>query len=77
MQQTRLISFIEAVTNIVIGFFVSFSVYLWVIGPLYDIPVTPTDSLGVTLFFTVTSLARSYFVRRAFNYQRKSNDSTI
>ncbi len=70
-EQTQLGSFIEASTNIAIGFFISFAGYLWVIGPIYNIPVTPVDSLGVTIFFTVTSLARSYFVRRAFNYRRK------
>ena len=67
MSQSRLTSLVEASMNVGLGFFVSFAVYLWIIGPIFNIPVTPADSLAVTLFFTATSLVRAYLLRRVFN----------
>ena len=66
MQQSRLGSLIEALFNVLIGFGINFAANL-VILPLFGFNVTPTDALGIGVFFTVISIARSYVIRRWFN----------
>lgn len=66
MEQTRLISFIEALVNTVIGFFLSF--LIWPIASyIFDIPYTVSSHFGVVLIFTVASVGRGYVLRRFFN----------
>lgn len=66
MTQTRLQSFVEACINVAIGFVVSFAVQLATF-PLFGIHLTWGGNLAVISIFTVTSVARSYFIRRFFN----------
>lgn len=66
MNQTRLGSLIEAFIGTCIGFIVSFScwpVVLWI----FEMPYHGGQHVGITLFYTVISVARSYVVRRWFN----------
>lgn len=66
MQQTKLESLVEVCLNVAIGFFVSFS--LWpVVAWLHDLPFSVGQSFTITAIFTITSVARSYIVRRWFN----------
>ena len=66
MQQSRLGSLIEALFNVAIGFGINFTANL-VILPIFGFNVTPADALGIGVFFTAISIARSYVIRRWFN----------
>ena len=66
MMQTRLSSLIEAVINVVIGFVISLAITA-VVLPAYGHQVTWSENLQITLIFTITSILRTYFVRRYFN----------
>ncbi len=66
MNQSKLESFLETAVTIAIGFFVSMAVWQWIAAPLYDIEVTVSQNVGITLIFTISSFIRSYFVRRFF-----------
>lgn len=69
--QTRLMSFIEAITNIVVGYTVAIVTQLLVF-PLFGLAASLADNLLIGLIFTIVSLARSYALRRFFN-ARSSN----
>jgi len=63
--QTRLISAIEAIANILIGMGVALASQ-YAIFPLFDIQISHGAHLQITAYFTAISFARSYFVRRWF-----------
>ena len=64
--QSRLMSMIEAIVNVLVGFWVSVLAQMLVL-PLFDLQVSLSQSIGMGLIFTVVSLVRSYLLRRAFN----------
>lgn len=64
--QSRLMSDVETATNIVVGLVVSFMAQL-VIFDVYDISITVSQNVEITLFFTLVSIVRSYALRRVFN----------
>lgn len=66
--QTRLMSLIESVANIVVGYGVAVITQLLVF-PLFGLAASLADNLMIGLIFTIVSLARSYALRRAFNAQ--------
>lgn len=70
-EQTYWESLVEAKTNIAIGFVISWLVWVLIVGPLFNFPFKPTQSVGITMVFTVTSLARQFAVRRWFNKRAK------
>ena len=65
--QSRLMSAIEASTNVLIGYLVSVAANI-IILPLFGYDVTVADSFAIGLAFTAVSLVRSYVLRRAFNW---------
>lgn len=67
MSQSRLASLLEAKANVAFGYVVSVAAGQF-IYPLFDASITLTDNMGITLFFTVLSLARTYLTRRFFNW---------
>lgn len=64
--QTRMMSLVESVTNIFVGYAVAVITQLLVF-PLFGLAASLGDNLAIGLIFTVVSLARSYALRRAFN----------
>ena len=66
MSQSRRMSMIEAVTNVLVGYGVAVLAQL-AIFPLFGIAVSLADNLAIGAAFTVVSLVRSYAVRRMFN----------
>ena len=68
--QSRLASFIEALTNVGIGMVVSL-VGQVVVSHWYNLPLNFAQNMQIVLFFTVLSVARSYFVRRWYNRRIK------
>lgn len=67
MSQSRKHSAIEAVVNVLIGYWVSFLTQLAVF-PIFDIKISVVQNLWIGVIFTVVSLVRSYALRRLFNY---------
>lgn len=67
--QSRRMSLIEAVTNVVIGYGVAVLAQIAVF-PLFGIHASLPDNLLIGLVFTAVSLARSYALRRVFNAVR-------
>ena len=67
MTQTRLGSFIEALVNVLIGFWINFVANLAIL-PLFGFTsLTLENNLYIGLLYTVISVIRSYAVRRWFN----------
>jgi len=66
--QTKLQSFIEAVTNVIIGYVVAVLSQIFIF-PLFGIYVSLSDNLLIGLYFTIISLFRSYLLRRYFNWR--------
>lgn len=64
--QSRRMSMIDVATNIVIGLVVSFISQIAVFK-LYDIHISVTQNVEITIWFTVISIIRSYLIRRWFN----------
>ena len=67
--QSRFMSLVEAWGNVAIGFAINFGGNMAIL-PLFGMPVTVTQSLGIGLVFTVVSVIRSYYVRRGFEWLR-------
>ena len=68
--QSKLNSFIESLTNILIGYIIALLSQL-AIFPLFDINIPLSDNLLIGLYFTLISLVRSYIIRRYFNKKGK------
>lgn len=66
MAQTKLLSFIEVITNTIIGFGIAMCVQT-IVFPLYGLHVSHTTNFQMTMIFTVVSVIRSYIIRRWFN----------
>jgi len=64
--QSRLGSFIEAIINILIGYWIAILSQI-MIFPLFGINVPLRTNLWIGVWFTVVSLIRSYCIRRWFN----------
>ena len=64
--QTKLMSMVEAGTNVLIGYLVSVAANIIVL-PMFGYDVTIFDSFAIGLAFTAISLIRSYVLRRVFN----------
>ena len=69
MKQTRTMSLIEAVTNVVAGYGVAVVTQI-LIFPVFGVHVTLAQNLKIGLVFTFASLARSYALRRVFEAAR-------
>ena len=65
--QSKKRSFIEAVTNVLVGYLVAVISNLIVL-PLFGYQVSLFDGFAIGVVFTVISLIRSYMIRRVFNY---------
>lgn len=58
-------SFIEAISNVVVGFTLAFMTQL-VVFPIFGLAVSVADNMVIGGVFTAVSLARSYLLRRLF-----------
>lgn len=68
--QTRLQSLLESCINVAIGYGVALLGQL-IVFPLYGMQVSLETNLHIGAWFTAISIARSYMVRRAFNWYHK------
>lgn len=67
LAQSRLESLIETNLNIASGFILSFFIWSYIVGPLYDIETNFQQNLGIVAIFTVSAIIRGYLWRRYFN----------
>ena len=65
--QSRRGSIVEAVVNVLVGYGVAVTAQVMVF-PLFGIHIPLSANLGIGVIFTVVSLARSYALRRLFNW---------
>ena len=66
MKQSRLMSLVESLVNVLVGYGVAVATQMTVF-PLFGLAVTLTENLLIGLIFTVVSIVRSYALRRLFN----------
>lgn len=66
MSQSKKHSIQETLLQTAVGFVLSFALQL-ILCQFYDMHVSFTDNLAITLWFTVLSLVRGYVVRRWMN----------
>ena len=69
MRQSRLMSLVEAVANVVVGYGVAVLTQA-LLFPLLGLAVSFRQNLAIGLVFTAVSIARSYLLRRAFEARR-------
>lgn len=75
MKQSRTMSLVEAVANVVIGFGVAVLAQI-VVFPLFGLHVPFTDNLLIGAIFTAVSIGRSYALRRLFEAIRVRSSET-
>lgn len=65
--QSKRHSIFESISNVVVGFIISVAAN-WIVLPWFGYNVTVKDSAGIGLVLTVVSVARSYALRRVYNW---------
>lgn len=68
--QSRLMSFVETMTNIAVGLVISLISQLAIFGA-YGIKLSFGQNVQIVLWFTAISIVRSYALRRFFNRMAK------
>jgi hypothetical protein len=69
MAQSRVMSFVEATTNVVVGYVLAIATQLAVF-PLFGIDAALGEHMAIGLIFLGVSLARGYLLRRIFEAVR-------
>ncbi|EKO3598849.1 hypothetical protein P0F15_000525 [Vibrio metschnikovii] len=70
--QSKKHSFIESVTNVLVGYWVSVLSQL-LIFPLFGVHLRIEENLLISFYFTLISIGRSYSIRRLFNRKQSRN----
>src|SRR5512134_2968641 len=65
MKQSRRMSLVEAIANVLLGFGVALLTQV-IVFPLFGLEVTLGENLAIGGLFTLASIARSYALRRVF-----------
>lgn len=65
MKQSRLMSLIEAITNVIVGYGVAVVTQI-LIFPIFGLHTTLAQNLQMGLLFTGVSIIRSFLLRRFF-----------
>jgi hypothetical protein len=66
MSQSRAVSLVEALTNVVVGYALAVATQ-FAVFPLIGVEIRTRQMLVVGLVFTAVSIIRSYVLRRLFN----------
>ena len=69
MKQTRLMSLVESVANVIVGYGVAVMTQI-LIFPIFGLHTTLAQNLKMGAVFTMVSLARSFALRRLFERWR-------
>ncbi len=70
MKQSRLMSLVESVANVVVGYGVAVVTQI-VVFPVFGLHTTLAQNLKMGAVFTFVSIARSYLLRRLFERLRR------
>jgi hypothetical protein len=73
MKQTRFISLVEAITNVVVGYGIAVATQLTVF-PWFGLPARLSDAVATGGIFTLISIARSFALRRLFEAIRQGRE---
>ena len=65
MKQSRMMSLIEAVTNVIVGYVLAVVTQI-IVFPWFGLEVAFGEHLAIGMAFVAVSLARSYLLRRLF-----------
>jgi hypothetical protein len=65
MKQSRIMSLVESVTNVIVGYGVAVVTQI-LIFPIFGLHTTLAQNLKMGLVFTIVSIGRSYALRRLF-----------
>ena len=65
MKQSRLMSLVEAITNVIVGYGVAVMTQI-LIFPIFGLHTTLAQNLQMGLLFTGVSIIRSFLLRRLF-----------
>ena len=71
--QSKKDSLIESLTSTTIGVIIGILLNLTIL-PVFGYPVSLSDSLLISIIFTIVSVVRSYIIRRWFNSKEKTNE---
>jgi uncharacterized protein (DUF2062 family) len=69
--QSRLMSLLESIVNVAVGFLVAVGVQVAVF-PWFGIDASVSEHLALSVIFTAASVVRSYLLRRGFERWRAS-----
>jgi len=65
MKQSRLMSLVESVANVIVGYGVAVVTQI-LIFPIFGLHTTLAQNLQMGAIFTIVSIARSFALRRVF-----------
>ena len=65
MKQSRLMSLVESVANVIVGYSVAVMTQI-LIFPIFGLHTTLAQNLKMGAIFTIVSIARSFALRRVF-----------
>ncbi len=74
MKQSRAMSLVETITNVLVGYVLAIATQL-VVFPWFGIETGLTEHLTIGLAFVGVSIVRGYFLRRLFEWVRVANHS--
>ena len=69
--QSRAMSFVEAVTNVIVGYGIALLTQL-LLFPIFGLHLAMTENVLIAGVFTIVSLVRSFVLRRVFERVRRS-----
>ena len=69
MKQSRLMSLVEAVANVLVGYGVAVITQI-LIFPIFGLHTTLAQNLKMGAIFTIVSITRSFALRRVFEAMR-------
>ena len=69
MKQSRFMSLVEAIANVVVGYGIAVATQL-VVFPWFGLPAHLDDALALGAVFTLVSLIRAFALRRLFEAVR-------
>ena len=75
MKQSRLMSFVEALANVAVGYGVAVATQI-LIFPVFGLHTTLAENLSMGGIFTGVSIIRSFLLRRAFEGLRANSTRT-
>jgi hypothetical protein len=73
MKQTRVMSLVEVIANVVVGYGVAVVTQMLVF-PVFGLHTTLAQNMKLGLVFTVVSIARSFTLRRVFEALREKGN---